>query len=420
MSTTALLNIGLLFALCIGALIYHPIWATAGYIMVYALYSKYIWWGLELLVLRPSLLISTFLFIAILIHRKEINWSLKSAGNREILLYLFGGWLWVATFTGAGTVQDSWYILEKMTKVFIFIYMFIRTINTLENYNIVIWSIILTGIVLGFQGNFSSEGAFWEGRLERLGGTDFSASNELAIYIAITVVFLGVELIRSSFWKKPPYILALALMLNSIALTKSRGVIVAFLGAFPYAIFRIPTKNKKAAFVMILLGVVLFWRLTDPTFFMRIKTMTEIAKTSDERVNIWKASIPMFLDHPLGVGVGNFQGCIGNYLGDNVRVDAHNSFVLCYSELGFIGIALYALILISVFIQIKRIKKLTRNTSIEYQIIPYCYGLILSNLICIFGYLTHSGLYMEYVWWILAMPICLENVAKKVVRESDQ
>ena len=120
----------------------------------------------------------------------------------------------------------------------------------------------------------------------------------------------------------------------------------------------------------------------------------------------------MFRDYPFGVGAGNFPAAIGQYLPQHAKRDAHNSYVLCYSELGIQGIALYILLLLGAWRMNWRIH--TESESLPHQIrrklrwanLGIAYSLLVASL----ASMTISRLYTEAHWWLLAMPVCLVRV----------
>jgi O-antigen ligase len=132
-------------------------------------------------------------------------------------------------------------------------------------------------------------------------------------------------------------------------------------------------------------------------------------------MKFWKASIPMFLDHPLGVGIKNFERLLPNY-GRFSDMDAHNTYVLCYSEAGIFGIVLFLIIIVEALLQIRRVRIVVKGTLYEREIRLHAFALGAGLIIYLGGYMmAHSILYMEMLWILLTLPICLENGASKLL-----
>ena len=54
------------------------------------------------------------------------------------------------------------------------------------------------------------------------------------------------------------------------------------------------------------------------------------------RLEVWKAASQMIISHPFGIGLNRFKEEIGSYI-ENVKLDAHNAYVLVCAEAGIAG-----------------------------------------------------------------------------------
>jgi O-antigen ligase len=424
MPLTALLIYSVLVSLFIGAL-WRPILGVIGYLSVYIIYNPYIWWGATFrqYLPRPSFIAVIFLIIAVFLHSKSFNWHIS---RREVEFYLFLVAIWLSSLVfGIGIEDNGWRILEKMTKLFVFIFLFIRVVNSPNHYKLVIWTFILGAIFLSYQAHGLSHGFFEAGRLEDIGGIDFREANSFASFLATAMTFLGVQLLRASVWKKVISVIAIALMLDTIILTQSRAVFLGIVLAVPYILFRSPPRYRKQVYLSVILGGILFFMLADVKFLGRMETIQYQLQDSQEetisRIDFWKASIPMFQDHPLGIGVKNFERLVPFYDPRNKGMDAHNTYVLCYSEIGILGIALFLIIIAETFLQLRRIRLAVKNTPHENDITLHAFAMTIILIIYLSGYMmTHSNLYTEMLWILLAMPICLENATQKLLEEEQK
>ncbi|MCK4829028.1 O-antigen ligase family protein, partial [bacterium] len=170
---------------------------------------------------------------------------------------------------------------------------------------------------------------------------------------------------------------------------------------------------------------------SDVYFLERMDTIGDEAKQLESitnenqverlsRIDFWKASVQIFKDHPLGIGVRNFQNIVPYYDPRNPGRDAHNTYVLCYTEIGIIGIILFMVIIIEAFFQLRRIRRMIKGTPYEQEISLFAISLTTSLLIYLLGGMTsHSYLYNEITWMLFALPICLENATRKLVDTAD-
>jgi putative inorganic carbon (HCO3(-)) transporter len=419
-------------SLFIGAL-WQPILGVLGYLCVYILYNPYMWWGatFQQYLPRPSVVAVCFLIIGMFLNTSKLNWSIS---RREVELYAFLGLAWITSFFfGVGIEDYNWQYLIKLTKIFIFIFILIRIVASLNHYKLVVWTLIFAGIFLAYQAHTLSSSAFYiEGRLDSLGGADFCEANGFAAFMAAGMTFLGVYMLRVSLWKKVVCTLGMVLLLDAIILTRSRAIFLGFLMAMPYVLFKPPSQHRKKIYVFVALGVALFFLLADIKFFDRMETIGSNAEHIAEngnygqketltRVDFWKASVLMFKDHPLGVGVKNFEKMVSYYDSRNPNMDAHNTYVLCYSEIGIQGIALFVVIIGTALLQLRRIRLAVMNTPHENDIAPHVFSMMIILIIYLLGYMTtHSILYMEMLWILLSMPICLENATQKLLESKNE
>ena len=419
-------------SLFIGSL-WQPILGILGYLSVYILYNPNMWWGatFQQYLPRPSVVAVCFLIVGMFLNPSKLNWSIS---RREVELYAFLGLAWITSFFfGVGIEDYNWQYLIKLTKMFIFIFILIRIVVSLNHYKLVVWTLIFTGMFLAYQAHTLSSSSFSiEGRLDALGGADFCEANGFAAFMAAAMTFLGVYMLQISIWKKVVCIFGIALLFDSIILTQSRSVFLGLLLAIPYVLFKPPSQHRKKIYVFVALGVTLFFFLADVKFLDRMGTIrSDTEHISDNRndgqketltrLDFWKASVSMFKDHPLGVGVKNFAKMVTYYDPRNIGLDAHNTYVLCYSELGIQGITLFVVIIGTALLQLRRIRLAVMNTPYENDIAPHMFSMMIILIIYLLGYMTtHSILYMEMLWILLSMPICLENATQKLLENGKE
>jgi hypothetical protein len=416
---TAIFIYGVYIALFIGSL-YRPIFGVLGYLAVYLTYDPDIWWGITFrqYLPRPSIVAMSFLVLGSLIHIKKLKWSLS---RREIELYLFLGSVWLSSLVfGIGMAPDNWLFLEKITKIFIFIFFFLRVVNSESNYKLVIWTFILAAVFLAIQAHTVSGDRFARGRLESLGGIDFHESNGLAAFMSIGMILLSTQMLGESIYRKVIDVIGIALMLNTIIMTQSRSIFVGLLIGGIYAVIRAPRPYRRQVYICLLLGLFLFTMLASKNFIERIETIqTGVATGQQEalrRLDFWKASLSIFEDYPMGVGIKNFEKIVPTYDRTNTGMDTHNAYVLCYCETGILGILLFLLIILEDWFQLRRINRIDVDMTMRRKVNLQTFGLATICAVYFVGYMmTHSNLYTEMLWILLALPICLENATRKLL-----
>ncbi len=128
----------------------------------------------------------------------------------------------------------------------------------------------------------------------------------------------------------------------------------------------------------------------------------------------------MLADHPGGVGAGNWRNRIGAYAPKYRQKDAHNTFVRCAGELGFHGVIILGIIVVNAILLLRRIMKRAHELPDEARdkVLWAAYGMTtgLAAILC-YG-MTGTLVYTEYLWWFLALPVCLARVVENVKADA--
>ncbi len=235
---------------------------------------------------------------------------------------------------------------------------------------------------------------------------------------------MAVQFLRSGWPGKLLSLVTGVLVVNTIVLTRSRGAVVGITAGVIVAMFSAPKKYRG----IIGLGLVVFaaggYYLTDPQFRERTATITRSEEQRDSsaqsRIELSKASWRILVDHPLGIGAGNFYQTIGRYNENLAGKDAHNTYLRCGTELGLQGILLFGFIIFHVFWQLRRDIKRIRNLPagpVHDSLVLLGFSLTISVVILLGCCLTVSLLYVEFTWWLLCLPICLTRVIDNLEAE---
>jgi len=167
--------------------------------------------------------------------------------------------------------------------------------------------------------------------------------NFLAEFLAYAAVVSWILASRQEGTSGRPWMFGLVLLfLIGIGLTRSRGgfLLVIALGSF-LAAERIGWRRSLAVAAVLVAAVFL---VPNP---LRDRFLGKGDPFAFERINMWKASFRIFLEHPLGVGVGHFkyywhlvrdpvEGTIIRYA--KFARTPHSEFFSVMSELGLPGV----------------------------------------------------------------------------------
>jgi O-antigen ligase len=147
--------------------------------------------------------------------------------------------------------------------------------------------------------------------------------------------------------------------------TASRGAFVAFIAAMlmiPLTLRQWTSKQKLATVVLVVIGALVAIRMVPQRAFSRLgETSSEITEgTMDARTVIWNAGLEVFYEHPfLGIGAGAFPVAVQAKTA--TAWAPHNTFLSVLVELGSVGFAIFAVMLITLVTAAMRMEKLERG-----------------------------------------------------------
>jgi len=416
------------FTACSLGALFTPMIGVLGYVGHYCLGERHWWlapireWGL-----RYSFTLALMTAIGIAMHFRKLRYGGSLFVRQEQLILLFLGLIWVSTLLTAPT-EGRYTTVDhpsvKMTKVFIFLLMMTHVATTTRDLNRLLWVLVVGAFVLGVEAYATPRSEFASGRLETVGGPDFREANFLGAFLGAMLPIIGIQFLRSGWPGKIACLVSGVFATNAIILTRSRGALVGIAGGALAAVLFAPKKHRGKILIGLAIALAGGLYLTDPGFLHRASTITteeeEMDSSAESRIEIWSGSIGMLRDHPLGVGVGNFYQEIGPYTNNKYpKADAHSTFVRCYGELGIPGIIVFCLVIGYGGFTLKRVVGEARDLPVAQRdsITFLAYGLGVSLATVLTCGLVISLLYTEALWWLLALPACLERAVANMKKD---
>lgn len=181
-------------------------------------------------------------------------------------------------------------------------------------------------------------------------GNDLAWS--LVTFLPFALYFLSV---KPKLTIRLPVLTAIAIIILGIVGTGSRGAFLAGVASLLY--LTINSRNKTFSFICLGFLAIVAISLAPPAYIDRVESIGAYEEDSSAlgRLVAWKAAYRMALDHPLGVGAGNFSSAYGHwYMPDNpdTRIYAnrrwiapHSIYFLTLGEYGFFGLFILLLLL---------------------------------------------------------------------------
>ncbi|WP_305046447.1 O-antigen ligase family protein [Geoalkalibacter sp.] len=410
-----------LVAVALVGAFYHPIIGLIGYMGHYCIGPERQWWHAPMrgLGLRYSLMFALVSAVSIYINRHKLKYKNFMVGQ-EWLIVIFVLVVWVAhVFSSAsvGRYEAADHPTVKMVKITIFLMMLSHVVTDRKLLKIVTWSLVIFAMILGIQAYEVPLRAFIQGRLESVGGADFSDANRFGGFMAAMLFIIGCQFLNSKNWRQRLLVfLAGGFSANAVILTRSRGALLAVAAGMLAAMMFASPRQRKIIVVGILGAALGLYYLTDDTFRERSTTITAQADERDasasSRLEIWEGGLKMMKANPiLGVGPGNFYQYIGRYQPLHEGRDAHNTLVRCGGELGLVGLGVFLAIVLNAFrllwTHIRKASQFSPAVAKDFQFMGLGYMAALAAMLA-YG-MTGTLVYTEYLWWMLIMPVCLQR-----------
>jgi putative inorganic carbon (HCO3(-)) transporter len=405
-----------------GSITYAPVVGILGYVLTYNINPVGHWWGSPLVDwgVRYSLFLTIATGLGILFHGSKIKFK-RLFESQEILLIIFLGVIFLSIPLGFGFNEEESNAI-KMGKVTIILLMASHLITDLKRYEMMIWTLIIAGLYLGYEAFTAPSWMFLGGRLHTgIGGSDFSEGNFLGAHFAMLLPLIGVMFLKGGWKSKVICLLSGVFVTNSIILCRSRGIFLAILPGIISAIIFSIRKQRLKIFLGVSIAIVGAIFITDPGFWRRMEHVdieaAQIDASTRGRILAWEAAISMVSDYPLGVGEGNFKTLIGSYNKEMTGRDTHNTFLRCLAELGIQGALILILLAINAFWMLFKMKSTIKYLPSKKHFLWHIYALRVALTIYLVAGLFVTHTYIEEFYWLLMYPVFLKRSVQNEIQK---
>jgi O-antigen ligase len=423
---------GSLFGVAIVAGVFNPFWGLLAYFGHYYLWPEHQWWGVLLAEtgVRVSLLISLVTAASVVLHWQELR--AKLAGpmihSQEIILWIYIGVIGLSELWGLppdrAMNEVAAGLSTKMAKVGILLLILTHVVTTQrELLRLLRFVLLAGGAYLAWEAYTAPDSAYQDRRLEGIGGPDFEDSNFAAAHFVVMGIVAGsLLLMKGRLLPRLGYLLAGGLIANAVVLTQSRGAFLGIAAAGVAALFLANWRTRKYICLLLPLVALGGYRVTDEKFRERMTTIVAEGDERDDsagnRLLLWRASVDIFKDHPLGVGVGNFYSTVGLYRFELAGRDAHSTFFRCLAELGIPG----SVALLALFLNALRVLRWCQRAAAKLpnhgNLVYAAFGLQLALIAFAVCGLTITMTYSEELFVFLLLPVCCYRAVLHAQQES--
>ncbi len=401
------------------AAILNPIWGVANYMMAYQMNPPITWWGTPLvnIGMRFSLLAVGFTVLGLFTARKRVPNTSKMGSMWEVGIFaLIGIAILNALVFGVEYGPAARHAFEKFWKLQVFVLILTRLATTRRNLKLVIWTLVGGSFYLGYDAYTAPYRSFVMGRLEAFGGPDISTSSGAAAHLTAMLPIIGVAFLVSKVWyMRAAAAIAGAFTLNAIVLCRTRSAFIGIMVGAMVAVLAAPKMRRFRIHMVLLLGGVAAFSLTDANYWNRMRPMgnsEEIKKDAAamSRWEIAQASVGMLADYPLGVGLGNYSRIIGRYDARYRHKSSHNTVITAFCELGIVGGLLFlSMCAGSIFLLLRSCQDADMTDDpLETKLMAY--GMLVSIVSYFVAGLGTERFSCESFWWVLCFPLCLRRL----------
>ncbi len=408
------------WAACLASLS-NPIWGLANYIFVYQADPGETWWGRPLVSLgmRFSLLAAAFTLLGLVFGRKRVPKVSPLFSPWELGVLALIGIAALNCFIGPVYSHHTRFAFEKLWKMMVFVLVLTRLASNRSNLRLVLWTLVIGSLYLGYDAYTAPADSFFQGRLNQVGGPDFSTTSGLAVHLSAMLPIIGVAFLTARKWKwKALALLSGAFTVNAIVLCRTRSAFVGLIVGATVALMAAPRARRFRIHILLIAAAAASFALTDSHFWDRMVTLTDKTGLQEDpatvsRMDIWKASWEILADYPQGIGVGNFTSVIGLYNPTYRSRASHNTVLVCFVELGVCGGVLLLAMAATSLRYIHRAARLAHLSANPLETRLMAYGMLISLVTYFVSGLGTERLYAESFWWVLALPLPLWRMVQR-------
>jgi O-antigen ligase len=309
-------------------------------------------------------------------------------------------------------------ILQEFGTTALAFYLVVLNVNTLTRLRILAFALLLVSIYFSIQGVRAYHGGagtttyLLEQQMDagpdsaeevavfrRIRGAGFlNDPNDLAQHLLATLPLLGLAWRRGRGMRNLLLLAAPALLLlYAVYLTQSRGAVFGILVLILLAVKdRVGKFGGVAVGLLALLGILVLGFGGGRGFSIQ---------SGVDRLDAWSEGLGMFRSSPL-LGVG-FRGFLDQY-----EITAHNSFVLCFSELGLIGYFFWLALIAFTVLEVRRLARHpSADLPAEFVSSAKLLNLSLYTFLATAWFLSRT--YALNLFVLVAMGVALVGIARR-------
>jgi hypothetical protein len=194
-------------------------------------------------------------------------------------------------------------------------------------------------------------------------------------------------------------VLPAAVVAYGVFLTHSRGAIVSILAVILFGCMPRLGRVKTLILMLVLAGLMMAVNLSGG------RAVASEDDSAAGRVDSWSEGLQMLKEQPLfGVGYHNYT--------EHNRLTAHNSFVLCFAELGLVGYFFWLGMIVTTFMQILAVRRI-KQEGLDPALGMWASGLRVALIAFFAGAFFLSRTYVPLLYLLLGLAVAMVELVKE-------
>jgi probable O-glycosylation ligase (exosortase A-associated) len=397
----------------------NPFYGVAVYYVFAVMRPQYIWvWALPS-GMRWSLYVAVATVFAALLNAgttTHVEAASEARGRTFSLVHLamllFSLWV-VLTYITAQNREAAWPWFVVYLKIFLMFFVSSVLVRTLRQ----VWILlILTALSVGYiayEVNFMYFASGYMGiYFNGYGGVDNNGAGLMFAMAIPPCIFIYMGTTR---WWRWIFAALVPFLLHAVLMTFSRGAMVSLLVAAPVIFLRGKNRVQLLLAFVAIASIIPF--LAGKEIRARFFTVEnyEDEGSAQLRFASWEAAYHIALDYPVfGVGVRNSPLISAEYGADMQGRVIHSQLLQLLADNGFPGLFLYLLVVVSVFVSLRRVRRWARPRGDPDAVIAYAVACGVEGSIAVFFvgslFLSLEVFELPYVMLLLGaqLPLVLE------------
>jgi probable O-glycosylation ligase (exosortase A-associated) len=322
--------------------------------------------------------------------------------------------LFVFTTFFALNQEGAWIQLNKVWKIFLMTFVTVILINTRFKLKALLLVISLSVGLIGLKGGIWALKSGGTNRVYGPEGSFFFDNNDLALALNMALpLLLYLAKDEQRRWLKNLLRVCFVGSIVAIIFTYSRGGFLTL--ALVGFMLLIKAKYKSLAIIMLFFGIVSLAFITPGQWVGRMYTIETYQEDGSAmgRINAWKTSWNLALDRPfIGGGFEAWTDEMYERYSPNPAGarDVHSNYFEMLGEQGFIGLALYLMLLGYCLTTLSRLKWRSRHDPGLQWVAHYTDMLQVSILAYMLGGAFLGRAYFDFFYHLVASVVILKSL----------